>query len=158
MEEASIAAVNGDLSPLTSGVTACRMISACRDLTDYRRASEWIEATEKYCERQSVSGFPGICRVHRAEVSVISGAWEQAEQDLEQATIELGAYNATPPQADGFYAIGDIRRLKGDFEGAEVALREAHARGRSPQPALALDPAGGGQGQVGCFGDQRRRR
>ena len=138
MEEASIAAVNGDLSPLTSGVTACRMISACRDLTDYRRASEWIEATEKYCERQSVSGFPGICRVHRAEVSVISGAWEQAELDLEQATIELGAYNATPPQADGFYAIGDIRRLKGDFEAAEVALREAHARGRSPQPALAL--------------------
>ena len=138
MEEASIAAVNGDLSPLTSGVTACRMISACRDLTDYRRASEWIEATEKYCDRQSVSGFPGICRVHRAEVSVISGAWEQAELDLEQATVELGAYNATPPQADGFYAIGDIRRLKGDFEGAEVALREAHARGRSPQPALAL--------------------
>ncbi len=138
MEEASIAAVNGDLSPFTSGVTACRMIGACRDLTDYRRASEWIEATEKYCESQSVSGFPGICRVHRAEVSVIGGAWDQAEQDLERATVELGAYNATPPQADGFYAIGDIRRLKGDFEGAEVALREAHARGRSPQPALAL--------------------
>ena len=138
MEEASIAAVNGDLSPFTSGVTACRMIGACRDLTDYRRASEWIEATEKYCDRQSVSGFPGICRVHRAEVSVIGGAWDQAEQDLERATVELGAYNATPPQADGFYAIGDIRRLKGDFAGAEVALREAHARGRSPQPALAL--------------------
>ena len=138
MEEASIAAVNGDLSPFTSGVTACRMIGACRDLTDYRRASEWIEATEKYCDRQSVSGFPGICRVHRAEVSVIGGAWDQAEQDLERATVELGAYNATPPQADGFYAIGDVRRLKGDFAGAEVALREAHARGRSPQPALAL--------------------
>ena len=138
MEEASIAAVNGDLSPFTSGVTACRMIGACRDLTDYRRASEWIEATEKYCDRQSVSGFPGICRVHRAEVSVIGGAWDQAEQDLERATVELGAYKATPPQADGYYAIGDIRRLKGDFAGAEVALREAHARGRSPQPALAL--------------------
>ena len=50
----------------------------------------------------------------------------------------LGAYNATPPQADGYYAIGDIRRLRGDFAGAEAALREAHARGRSPQPALAL--------------------
>ena len=50
MEEASIAAVNGDLSPFESGVTACRMIGACRDLTDYRRASEWIEATEKYCD------------------------------------------------------------------------------------------------------------
>jgi class 3 adenylate cyclase len=68
----------------------------------------------------------------------VGGAWERAEQELERATAELGAYNATPPQADGFYAIGDIRRLRGDFEGAQQALREAHARGRSPQPALAL--------------------
>ncbi len=138
MEEASIAAVNGELSPFTTGVTTCRMIAACRDLTDYRRASEWIEATEKYCERQSVSGFPGVCRIHRAEVAAVGGAWERAEHELERATTELTAYNATPPQADGFYAIGDIRRLRGDFEGAEAALRDAHTRGRTPQPALAL--------------------
>jgi class 3 adenylate cyclase len=138
LEEASIAAVNGELSPFTSGVTACRMISACRDLSDYRRASEWIEATERYCKRESVSGFPGVCRVHRAEVAALSGAWDRAESDLVQATVELEKYRATPPQADGYYAIGDIRRLRGDFEGAEAALREAHARGRNPQPALAL--------------------
>jgi class 3 adenylate cyclase len=138
MEEASIAAVNGELSPFTTGVTTCRLIGACRDLTDYRRATEWIEATERYCERQSLTGFPGICRIHRAEVAAVGGGWERAERELEQATTELGAYNAAPPQADGFYAIGDIRRLRGDFEGAELALREAHARGRSPHPALAL--------------------
>jgi class 3 adenylate cyclase len=138
MEEASFAAVNGELTPFTSGLTACRMISACRDLTDYRRATEWIEATEKYCQRQSVSGFPGVCRIHRAEVAVVSGAWEQAEQELERATVELEDYRAGGPQADGFYAIGDIHRLKGDYAGAEAALREAHARGRAPQPALAL--------------------
>lgn len=74
MEEASIAAVNGELSPFTTRVTACRMIGACRDLTDYRRASEWIEATEKYCDRQSLSGFPGVCRIHRAEVAAVGGA------------------------------------------------------------------------------------
>ncbi len=138
MEEASIAAVNGELSPFESGLTACRMIGACRDLTDYRRASEWIEATEKYCDRQSLEGFPGICRIHRAEVAAVGGAWERAEHELERATTELEPFRATPPQADGFYAIGDIRRLRGDLVGAEAALREAHARGRSPQPALAL--------------------
>ncbi len=138
MEEASISAVNGELSTFTTGLTCCRMISACRDLTDYRRASEWTEATERYCERQSVSGFPGVCRVHRAEVVAVSGAWERAEQELEQATGELAAYNAIPPLADGLYALGDIRRLKGEFEGAETALRSAHALGRTPQPALAL--------------------
>jgi class 3 adenylate cyclase len=138
MEEASIAAVNGELSPFTTGMTTCRLIGACRDMTDYRRATEWIEATERYCERQSLTGFPGICRIHRAEVAAVGGGWEQAEQELERATTELGAYSATPPQADGFYAIGDIRRLRGDFDGAEAALREAHSRGRAPQPALAL--------------------
>ena len=156
MEEASFAAVNGELSPFTTGVTACRMISACRDLTDYRRASEWIEATERYCDRQSLAGFPGVCRVHRAEVAAVTGAWDSAEQELERATVELGRFKATPPQADGFYAIGDIRRLKGDFEGAEAALREAHERGRSPQPALALIRLA--EGKVKAAGDRHRRR
>jgi class 3 adenylate cyclase len=138
MEEASLAAVNGELTPFTSGITACQMISACRDVTDYRRATEWIEATEKYCVSNGLAGFPGVCRIHRAEVAAIGGAWERAEQELERLTGEIEPFLATPPQADGFYAIGDIRRLKGDFEGAEAALREAHVRGRSPQPALAL--------------------
>ncbi|HEY8801272.1 MAG TPA: adenylate/guanylate cyclase domain-containing protein [Candidatus Limnocylindrales bacterium] len=137
MEEASIAAMNGELSPVTTGVTCCRMIAACRDLSDYRRASEWTEATERWCERQSVAGFPGICRIHRAEVVATSGAWERAEGELRKATVELAGYNAVQPQSDGLYAIGEIRRLLGDYEGAEVALREAHALGRTPQPALA---------------------
>lgn len=145
LEDASVAAVNGELTPFTSGVTACRMISACRDLSDYRRASEWIEATERYCRRESVAGFPGVCRVHRAEVAAVSGAWEQAETDLLQATAELDRFRATAPQADGYYALGEIRRLRGDTDGAEAALREAHARGRSPHPALALILLGQGK-------------
>jgi class 3 adenylate cyclase len=138
LEEAAIAAVNGDLSPITAGITSCTMIAACRDLTDYRRASEWLEATDRWCERQEVSGFPGICRVHRAEILALHGGWERAEQELRTATSELRAFDAIPPMADGLYAIGEIRRLKGDFKGAEEALRQAHALGRSPQPALAL--------------------
>jgi class 3 adenylate cyclase len=114
LEEAAIVAVSGELSPLTAGTTACMMIEACRDLTDYRRASEWIEMTDRWCEAESVgsTGFPGICRVHRAEI--------------------------IPVMADGLYAIADIQRLQGDLEGAEEILRQAHALGRSPQPALAL--------------------
>jgi class 3 adenylate cyclase len=138
MEEAAIAAVNGELSPYITGATCCRMIAACRDLTDYQRASEWTEATDRWCERQSVSGFPGVCRVHRAEVVAVSGAWERAERELRQATTELAAYNVIPPMADGLYATGEIRRLRGDLAGAETVLREAHGFGRSPQPALAL--------------------
>jgi hypothetical protein len=68
LEEATIAAVNGELNPFTTGVAYCSMISSCRDTTDYRRATERTEATHRWCERQSINGFPGICRVHRAEI------------------------------------------------------------------------------------------
>lgn len=137
LEESAIAAVSGELSPFAAGVSCCNMISCCRDLTDYQRAREWIEATEKFCERQSVSGFPGICRVHKAEVVALTGGWARAEEELKKATTELAAYNAAPPMADGNYAIGEIRLRMGDLAGAEEALRTAHSLGRSPQPALA---------------------
>ena len=57
---------------------------------------------------------------------------------LRRATEELAAYNATPPRADGYYALGELRLRMGNLAGAEEALREAHALGRSPQPALSL--------------------
>jgi class 3 adenylate cyclase len=138
LEEATIAAVNGELNPFIAGVAFCSMIASCRDTTDYRRASEWTEATNRWCERQSINGFPGICRVYRAEIVALQGALDRAEQELLQATTELAAYDATPSLADGFYALGEIRFRLGDLVGAEDALRQAHLLGRMPQPALAL--------------------
>ena len=138
LEEAAVAAVNGELSTFITGTTTCTMIAACRDLSDYQRAQEWTEAAEKWCERESVGGFPGVCRVHRAEIVALTGAWEKAEDELRRATSELHAFGAGPPMGDGFYAIAQIRLRKGDLEGAEEALRQAHGLGRNPQPTLAL--------------------
>jgi class 3 adenylate cyclase len=138
MEEATLAALNGELSPLITGVTYCSVISACRDLADYQRAGEWTEATEKWCDKQSISGFPGVCRVHRAEIVAQSGAWERAEEELIKATRELAAYNATPPIADGFYSLAQLRYRRGDLDGAEEALKEAHRFGRHTQPVFSL--------------------
>ena len=147
MEEASFAAVNGELSPFTTGVTACRMISACRDLTDYRRASEWIEATERYCDQQSLAGFPGVCRVHRAEVAAVTGAWDSAEQELERATIELERFQRHP--AAGGRVLRDRRHPTA--EGRLRGRRGGPARRARTRPLAAAragpHPARGGQGQ-----------
>jgi class 3 adenylate cyclase len=148
LEEATIAAVNGEIRPFTAGIAYCQMISACRDTTDYRRASEWTEAAHRWCERQAINGFPGICRVHSAEIVALQGALDHAEQELQRATKELAAYNATPPLADGFYALGEIRFKLGDLDGAGEALRQAHALGRSPEPALALIRLSEGKAQA----------
>jgi class 3 adenylate cyclase len=138
LEEASILAVNGELTPYHSGLICCQMITACHDLTDYQRATEWIEATDRYCQRQSVSGFPGACRIHRAEIVALGGGLERAEGELVEATAEFGRLGASPALGLGFYALGEVRRIRGDLPGAEEALRQAHAMGVSPHPALAL--------------------
>jgi class 3 adenylate cyclase len=138
IEEATASAVNDELTPYLTGMTYCAMISACRDLNDVRRASEWTEATEQWCSRNSVPGFPGVCRVHRAEIVALNGDWPRAASELKQATEELARYRSLPPMADGLYAIGEIRLRMGDLDAAEEGLREANAHGHTPQPALAL--------------------
>jgi len=145
LEEATVAAVNGELSPFTAGVAYCQMIAAARNTTDYRRAGEWTEAARRWCERQAINGFPGVCRIHRAEIEGLQGGFERAEQELRQATAELSAYRAGPPLADGFYALGEIRLRMGDLEAAEDTLRQAHSLGHTPYPALALIRLGEGK-------------
>ena len=138
LEEASAAAVSGDLRPLTTGIVYCNMISACEALADYGRAGEWTEAATRWCERGAVaSGFPGICRVHRAGIMRLRGAWPEAEREAEQAVEELRGF-FVPAAAEGFYEIGEIRRRRGDLAAAGEAYAHAYELGRDPQPGLAL--------------------
>lgn len=138
MDEATVAAVSGELSPMATGVIYCNMISACRDLADYRRAGEWTEAAKRWCERQSITGFPGVCRVHRAEIMALRGAWPEAEQEARRAAEELKGFNATSIAAISFYEMGEIRLRMGDLPAAEEALRTAHEMGKDPHPGLAM--------------------
>jgi len=138
LDTATVAAVAGELTVFTTGWIYCGTIGACRDLADYRRASEWTEATTRWCERQSVTGFPGICRVNRAEVIERRGSWAQAEQEARKACDELQRFQISDIAALGFYAIGDIRLRMGDLPSAEDAFRRAHELGAIPEPGLAL--------------------
>ena len=138
LDTATVAAVAGELTVFTTGWVYCGTIGACRDLADYRRASEWTEATTRWCERQSVTGFPGICRVNRAEVIERRGSWAQAEQEARKACEELQRFQISEVAALGVYAIGDIRLRMGDLPAAEDAFRRAHELGSIPEPGLSL--------------------
>ena len=139
-----------------TGVTGCRMIGACRDLTDYRRANEWIEATESYCKRQSLSGFPGVCRIHRAEVAAVGGAWDRAEQELDRATDRARRLQRdADPGRRATTRSATSAGCAATSPAPRTALREAHARGRSPQPALALVRLAEGKRKAALNGDQR---
>jgi class 3 adenylate cyclase/predicted negative regulator of RcsB-dependent stress response len=137
LEEVSAAAVGGELGAHTTGAVFCNVISTCRDLADYRRASEWAEAAKRWCERQAINGFPGVCRVHRAEVMRLLGTWGEAETELRRACDEL--FDFSPMHAGAaFHELGEVRLRMGDLAGAEDAFQQAHEMGEDPQPGRAL--------------------
>jgi class 3 adenylate cyclase len=138
LDEATVAAVSGELRPNVTGMVYCNMISTCQDLAEYRRAGEWTEAAQRWCDRQAISGFPGLCRVHRAEIIRLRGAWSEAEQEARKASTELMDHGLPAFAADGFYEVGEIRLRMGDLAAAEEAFRQANELGRDPQPGLAM--------------------
>jgi DNA-binding NarL/FixJ family response regulator len=80
---------------------------------------------------------PGNLPGALAEILDVRGAWEEAEieavgvcRDMERIDVFV--------VADGMYALGELRRRRGDFDGAQEAYERAHAIGRDPQPGLAL--------------------
>jgi class 3 adenylate cyclase len=137
MDEASAAAVCGELQPYSTGLVYCITISSCQDLGDYRRAAEWTEVANRWCDQLDVTGFPGACRIHRAEIMRLRGDLVGAEKQAMEACEELHDFQRSIT-ASGYYEIGEIRRRLGDFAAAEEAYRKADELGRDPQPGLAL--------------------
>ena len=137
MDEATVAAVSGDLSPMATGVVYCNLITVCEDIADYARAGEWTDAAKRWCERVAIAGFPGLCRVHRAGIIRLRGAWAEAEDEALRAARELEHFNHGYT-AEAFYQLGEIRFELGDLALAEESFSRAHDLGRDPQPGLAL--------------------
>ena len=138
MDEAMVAVVGGELETHYTGRVYCSMIGFCSHLGDYRRSAEWTDATLRWCERQSITGFPGLCRIHRAELHRLHGDLASAEREARLAAEELPRFNIRFAVGDASYEIGEIRRRMGDLAAAEEAYARAGENGRDPEPGLSL--------------------
>jgi DNA-binding NarL/FixJ family response regulator len=138
LDEAMVAVTAGEVSPPVVGDLYCTVIEGCQEVFDVRRAHEWTSALSHWCDTQpELVLYRGQCLAHRAELMVLRGEWGDAETEAERAIERLGEVS---PRALGtaFYASGELRRLRGDFGGAEEAYRQANECGRQPQPGMAL--------------------
>jgi class 3 adenylate cyclase len=136
-DEATISALSGEVDPITAGSVFCSSIEACAAVGDFRRAAEWTDAQDRWCQREHINGFPGMCRVFRSDIKRLRGAWPEAEAEARLATDELRGYI---PGAAGMalYSIAQIRLRRGDLPAAEEALLGVHGFGLDTEPAYSL--------------------
>ena len=137
LDEVGVAAVSGDLDPLSTGLVYCELVCALQGLAQYDVAEEWTEAMERWCRTNAIGSLRGRCRVHRAEILRLRGACDEAEREALVACDELSPY-LRREMGWPLSELGRIRLRRGDVDGAEEAFMAAHRVGWEPQPGLAL--------------------
>jgi hypothetical protein len=147
LDQAGVAAVSGDLDPLSTGVVYCELVCALQGLGQYDVAEQWTEAMERWCETGAVGSLHGRCRVHRAEILRLRGSCTEAEDQALMACEELRPYLGRE-LGWPLNELGRIRLHKGDIAGAEEALLASHRAGWDPQPDLALARLAQGDGAI----------
>lgn len=137
LDEAMLAVTAGELSPIMTGLIYCNVIAVCQQVYVLGRAGEWTAALAAWCERQpQLIAFTSTCRVHRAEVLQLHGAWPEAIAEARRACERAGEGRKAPAAA--FYQQAEVHRLRGEFDAAEQAYGLASRGGHDPQPGLAL--------------------
>jgi DNA-binding CsgD family transcriptional regulator len=137
LDEAMVAVTTAELSPFVVGLVYCGVILACQAGFEVGRAREWTLELTRWVEQQrDLVAFTGRCLVHRAEILQLGGSWSEA---LEEARLAAERLVETKNTAAGLalYRQGELLRLRGDFEGAEEAYRDASRNGWEPQPGFA---------------------
>ncbi|MGC0272871.1 LuxR C-terminal-related transcriptional regulator [Pseudactinotalea sp. Z1739] len=152
LDEAMVAVLTEDLHPTWAGNIYCHLMAACHELGDVRRLVSWTGATTQWLDSLPAAVlFTGICRVHRSQVLQASGGWSEAETEAAKVCADLEHLHVASA-AEAHYQVAELRRLRGEYDDADVAYEQARARGRDPQPGLALLQCARGQHDAALAG------
>jgi DNA-binding NarL/FixJ family response regulator len=138
LEEAMIPVLGGQVDPLWGGDIFCSVIHLCEGLGDLARMRAWTDALNAWATPLSDTFlFAGVTRIHQLQLLRAEGQWDQVEQELAVRSAGLADAHGWLAGA-GYYELGEIRRLRGDEQGAQAAYDLARGLGVEPQPGEAL--------------------
>ncbi len=156
LDEAMLAVIAGELSPILTGLIYCSVIEACLRVFALRRAREWTTALARWGEQQpELVAFTGTCLVYRAEIMLAHGDWPDAMAEACRACERFAKGIDRDPPAAAFYQRAELHRLRGEFAAAEEAYRSASRFGCEPQPGLALLRMAQGRTDAACAAIRR---
>jgi DNA-binding NarL/FixJ family response regulator len=141
LDEASAAAMAGEMSELWAvGRTCCYMITACENVRDLDRASQWYGRMLEFAKRWRIRDLFAVCRAHYGAILVWRGTWDEADATFETAIQEFAS--SRPGMAfEALVRRAELRRRQGRFEEAAALFRqvEFHPFAQLGMAQVALD-------------------
>jgi DNA-binding CsgD family transcriptional regulator len=120
LDEATAAALSGEAEILVCAAWACcYLISACEQVGDYERASDWCRRVREFCEHRGIAMLLGVCRAKYAGVLTWQGRWAEAEDEFGRANEAL-TRSRPPLIRHALIRLGELRRRQGRLDEAEV--------------------------------------
>ena len=138
LDEAMVAVTGAELSPIVTGLMYCSVIEACQEVYAFGRAGEWTAALAQWCEEQpEMVAFTGVCRVHRAEIMQLHGAWQDAIEEAQRACERSQGVDQQPPP-QRLISKPRCTACAGNSPRPRRRIASASRLGWEPQPGLAL--------------------
>lgn len=142
LEDAMVRVTGGRTSPRMTSMLYCAAIGTCEEeACELGRAQEWARALERWMASLPTSfggAFLDNCRVYRAALMRRRGQLREAGAELDLAVNNLTEGNGVLVAGHACYELGEVHRLLGQDDAAELDYRRATALGASVQPGLAL--------------------
>jgi hypothetical protein len=120
-----------------AGEIYCVVLHHCHKVADLPRMRAWTQSMEQWCDLAGSVPEGGVCEVHRLQLQDGTDDYRQIEERLLTVSNSLAPVNGWAA-AEGFYQLGEVRRLLGDFDGALAAFAKVRDLGMEPQPGEAL--------------------
>ncbi len=125
LDESAVAARAGDLDDLMwQSKVCCNLIAACERVGDVDRALQWCDEVREFARRWEFRTLFNVCRTQYAAVLLQTGAWKEAEAELQRA-IDVLSEGRRSALLEGTGRLGELRRRQGRLDEARKLFAQS---------------------------------